>query len=221
MPLATNLYVHYNDTRATKPYLKKYGKVSFERLNPFINPWFWRLYKFWKKNFDFSSKEKILLVLPDFLNNLFLFKVKNIRWILSTFCSMVKLCRDNPLVPFTVCHPNFCQSNEKMDKIIRLSVCLSGRVLPLKRLFIHPCSNIYSKIDNSSSEKYFPKLRLARGLDAAHTGCTSRRRFDAKWEITEIWIIFQKIFPQNHRNLNNLSLNILKITKIIFQNKTK
>ena len=38
MPLATNLYVHYNDTRATKPYLKKYGKVSFERLNPFINP---------------------------------------------------------------------------------------------------------------------------------------------------------------------------------------
>ena len=126
MPLATNLYVDYNDTWATKPYLKKYGKVSFERLNPFINPWFWRLYKFWKKNFDFSSKEKILLVLPDFLNNLFLFKVKNIRWILSTFCSMVKLCRDNPLVPFTVCHPNFCQSNEKMDKIIRLSVCLVG-----------------------------------------------------------------------------------------------
>ena len=76
---------------------------------------------------------------------------------------------------------------------------------------------MYSKIDNSSCEKYFPKLRLARGLDAAHTGCTSRRRFDAKWEITEIWIIFQKIFPQNHRNLNNRSLNILKITKIIFQ----
>ena len=110
-------------------------------------------------------------------------------------------------------------SVSQMRKWIKFSVCLSGRVLPLKRLFIHPWSNIYSKIDNSSCEKYFPKLRLARGLDAAHTGCTSRRRFDAKWEITEIWIIFQKIFPQNHRNLNNLSLNILKITKLwlIFQ----
>ena len=141
MPLATNLYVHYNDTRATKPYLKKYGKVSFERLNPFINPWFWRLYKFWKKNFDFSSKEKILLVLPDFLNNLFLFKVKNIRWILSTFCSMVKLCinRDNPLVPFLSASRILLCQTRKWIKLPVMVEILSTRVQPNKRLFIHPC----------------------------------------------------------------------------------
>ena len=135
MPLATNLYVHYNDTRATKSYLRKYGKVLFERVNPFINLWSWRLYKFCKKKtlFFFPKRKHIVKIgFTRFLDHFVLVQSEKYKGRFFPYFDC----------PFTVCHLNFCLSNEKMDK----TDCLSGRVLQSMRLFITPVPIYFPKL---------------------------------------------------------------------------
>ena len=111
------------------------------------------------------------------------------RHILSTFCSIIKLCinKDNLLVPLQSATPiSVCQ----MRKFLKLSVRVefqSGRVLPVKRLFIHPCIKVcagFSKSLCSCVFELFPLLRNflllpQAGLFLSSVGLGSKRLSEA------------------------------------------